>query len=450
MFTILAAAFVGVAWTRPHLLFGAVLLSTLFVRTLEHITANSAVGLIDDVLVVFAVIYGCKERMKGNARVKYPGFGWFLVFFASGIISSVVNGGGINAVAIGGAFLASKFLLIGWAAAQTRWEEDHIRWLIRGGGVTCLVVGLGVLGNLAAPGLWNSVFTVGGGPIVRFGQASLVGPFIHPVDLAFFCGLALLASTSHIALFGSSWKSRAIQLACGMALLLTFRRKEILGTILALGALVMRRRRAGSLWLYVFVILISVLAFLPFISTVVQDLVASYGSVEGGEGRTLLSVGAARLANQYLPLGAGFGRFASRTAAVNYSPEYYQLGLDRVYGLGPGDRGFFLTDTSWPAVLGETGVLGTVAFIVGWCCIFRSFRQVSRDSSDITRFLGDLGVGWVVFLMIESTGAAVFSSPPMFAFVPFLAGLVASLSGETAGRPGHSRPGLVRSLRGAH
>ena len=66
------------------------------------------------------------------------------------------------------------------------------------------------------------------------------------------------------------------------------------------------------------------------------------------------------MARDHLPIGAGFGMYGSHLSRAEYSPIYAQYGLDRVPLLGP-DQPYAVTDTYWPMVLGETGLIGLLA-----------------------------------------------------------------------------------------
>ena len=93
----------------------------------------------------------------------------------------------------------------------------------------------------------------------------------------------------------------------------------------------------------------------------------------------------ALVGRDYFPLGAGLGRYGSWLSREHYSPLYAEYGLNDVRGLAParpaGDglrarvAAPSATDTFWPAILGEMGVIGLIAYLgfmatLGWMLWF--------------------------------------------------------------------------------
>ena len=80
--------------------------------------------------------------------------------------------------------------------------------------------------------------------------------------------------------------------------------------------------------------------------------------------RLILTNDGIQIANNYFPIGSGFGSFASSMAAQYYSKLYMKLGYYRKkdIGMGEGRKGNFLSDTFWPIVIAQTGWLGLFSF----------------------------------------------------------------------------------------
>ena len=76
--------------------------------------------------------------------------------------------------------------------------------------------------------------------------------------------------------------------------------------------------------------------------------------------RVALYAGSVAIARDEFPLGVGMGRYGSQMSREEYSPVYQRYQLHRVFGLRE-HRPIAVTDTFWPMVLGETGVIGFVA-----------------------------------------------------------------------------------------
>lgn len=72
-------------------------------------------------------------------------------------------------------------------------------------------------------------------------------------------------------------------------------------------------------------------------------------------------------ANEFFPLGSGFGTYGSYVAAHNYSPLYISYGFETVWGLGRLDVSNstnFLFDTYYPMIIAEFGYFGLVIFVI--------------------------------------------------------------------------------------
>ena len=176
--------------------------------------------------------------------------------------------------------------------------------------------------------------------------------------------------------------------------------------------------RAGNV-----LVLVIILGMLPAVLALLGPGIfeAVFGDLElyyGGDqlsARSRLTAGGAQIATEHFPLGVGFGRYASATAADYYSPEYTKLGFENIYGVGSGpEMGKYLNDTQWPALLGETGWLGTIAFVVGAVLAAADPAAPGRpDEPAIVRWIRLSGICWFTLIMLDSVAAPAFTSPPV-------------------------------------
>ena len=131
------------------------------------------------------------------------------------------------------------------------------------------------------------------------------------------------------------------------------------------------------------------------------------------DARTALYTTSVLIARDDFPIGAGLGRFGSGVSRDPYSPVYARYGLDQIDGLSP-QHSSYVTDTFWPRILGETGVIGLVALIVFTLVlsvqVWRAARFAHHDAL-IRAFL--LGT-WMVWLeaLAETLASSMFDSPP--------------------------------------
>lgn len=106
----------------------------------------------------------------------------------------------------------------------------------------------------------------------------------------------------------------------------------------------------------------------------------------------------------YFPFGTGFGTFGTGITKTDYSELYYQYGFSDIPGLSP-EFPSYITDTFWPAVLAEFGLIGFFVWSVLLCLMF--FEFYSRGERSGTTPLALL---FIATLLIASTSSgAIFS-----------------------------------------
>lgn len=143
--------------------------------------------------------------------------------------------------------------------------------------------------------------------------------------------------------------------------------------------------------------------------------------------RTALYLGSVAIARDDFPIGAGLGRFGSHMSRVAYSPEYARYGLDRIWGLAP-HVPIAVTDTFWPMILGETGILGFTGVVVFFTALGRDLWRGAGKGAPLLVGTASL---WSLMVfgetMVRSLTSSVFVAPPiaMFVFATFAMALAA-------------------------
>jgi hypothetical protein len=129
----------------------------------------------------------------------------------------------------------------------------------------------------------------------------------------------------------------------------------------------------------------------------------------------------------YFPLGAGFSKFGSWYAAVNYSEYYYMYGCSEVYGLQPGNT-FFATDTFWPMIWGECGFLGTIVYILIlvfiFSCLTRKIWELEKQKK-CGKYNEIILIALYIFIqaVVESLAEPIFNNSPKNIFLAFAVGI---------------------------
>jgi hypothetical protein len=266
---------------------------------------------------------------------------------------------------------------------------------------------------------------------------SVIGPFSHPIDLGQFMALSFVALAAWRATVGRSVLSLVLLVSTGLVAVATARRT-------AIGSIVV-----AWLWLQAKVrstrVIVALLACLPVavvvlaapLATVVTSTYQDYLGIGEPEARTVLTIDSFKVAADHFPGGAGFGRFASAVAATYYSPEYVERGYPTIWGLGQGENGRFLTDTEWPAIIGESGFLGALAFVFGLIAAYRAgLRLWKSGRAPLVRWVGLAAAGWLVTCAVQSVATVTFTGPPVFGLLFGLIGIVCALSDGDRAAPG--------------
>jgi hypothetical protein len=443
----------------PGATVGFTVLAVLFVRPLEHLILVPQLSYLDEALVLLcAVVLPLRRLIRGRRPRAFPGQWWFLGFAAAGVLSGVALG--VAPVTfLSGAAVICKGLVFAWAVAQVDWEERHLNVAARAGAVLVVFCLAATALNLAIPGPWMAVMASDPNAIEARGfLPSLVGPFSHPIDLGQFMALSVIALTAWRIAVRKGPLSFALVVATAAGAVLSARRTAISSLVGGWLWVKAAGRSTGALLAIAVCVPLAALVLAAPIGVVVTSTYEDYlAPHREPEARTVLTVDSVGVAAEHFPTGAGFGRFGSAIAAETYSPEYVERGYPDVWGLGrTAEDGRFLTDTEWPALIGETGFLGTAAFALGLLAIHRTSRQLwSSSGPPVHRWAGLVAAGWTIACLVQSVATVTFTGPPIYGLFFGLVGVVAALSdqrgsetvgaGETLLRPRPEMPTLELS-----
>ena len=117
------------------------------------------------------------------------------------------------------------------------------------------------------------------------------------------------------------------------------------------------------------------------------------------------------LARSQFPFGTGWGTFASTMASKDYSPLYYGLGYDSMYGLQPlyTSSVNFLNDNWFASVVGQLGFFGLAVFIYLIYYILKLvISRIQNENIDSYLLAGMVGIISIIFasgFFTSSSGA---------------------------------------------
>lgn len=418
---------------HPKASMGAAVVYSMVSQTVGTVGGLAVLNYGDELAVVLALGIACARRLIDHRSLRFFAAVWFLLAFATfGLISGVVHSVPWS-ITLTGAFLYLKGPLLGFAIAQLDWRRADLPRIARAGaGVVVAILFLTGL-NAAAPGPWNELVGRTDGAGERGGFTSLTGPFDHPVGLGTTMALAFLAIFFYRTLVRRTPLTLILLLATGFAGVAAFRRKSIVAALVAGFAVRSALPHSRAMFLTSAAILVPVAVVLGWdpLMRIADGTLAEYLTDWERVARIRMSVDGFLLAVASFPLGVGFGRFASFTASDSYSPLYSDLGYERIYGMGRGEMGGFLSDTFWPGPLAETGILGALCYFGAVVMFAVAGWRLMRSASDgHSRWIGAVTVAWFGELLIESVVAPVFASPPMYGLPFAVAGVCLALSAE--------------------
>lgn len=418
---------------HPKRFVAAAILVCLFGKTAAQVTGIGAVDLLDELAIVASMAVCLGPRLlRGQPLRTFPGLGWFVAFVLLGVVSALAAD--VPPVVLGsGTSLAAKGILLSLAVAQLQWTTSDVRRLARGGAFVLVFIVVCSLINLAIPQTWQ--FAVGNIDRLSYRAAipSLIGPFVEPGTLGIMAALGFLALIAWNTTMGGTRTTWMLSAAMALVAVFSFRRKTWVGMGGSFLWLSSRAGRSGVFVTALLAVLGIVVIFASTLLTALNSLVATYlDQANGTAARTVMTRDSFFVALEHFPLGAGFGRFGSETASEFYSPLYLERGYQYIWGLSEAaGNDLFLTDTMWPAILGETGIFGFLAFLLALIAIFRRLRRLSVGSVPIVRWLGLTGIAWIFQYLLESTGNPVFVSPPSYVPLFLLVGLLGSFDGTS-------------------
>jgi hypothetical protein len=406
----------------------------LFTDTIELWTGDR-IKLFDEIVIpVIALMTLVTRRHVIRARIHPVRETAVVILLVAAIGSSVLNAVPFTTM-LPGLLLLGKGLAVFYVALVLDVRREDIDWIARFVlAVGLLVLAVGAL-ELVMPSALQAIGLTSSE--ARAGLPALKSLFYHPQLFGWFCAfIALYLFAHHVVL------KRPLFLVFGLlfsiATILSARRKSIFGLAagLAVGVAVEASHGRAGLgarlrrWVPSAIGVAAIaIAFLPAFATLYQLTIDRYvvpGIVVPGTpgapsdvaepddtpARVALIVGSIEIARDHLPLGGGLGRYGSWISREQYSDLYYQYGLSRIYGLSP-QNPQFVTDTFWPQILGETGVLGMAGYVVFLVVVGIQLWRLARRT-DLPPGVTALALGTAMVFaqtLVESIASPILSSP---------------------------------------
>jgi len=276
----------------------------------------------------------------------------------------------------------------------------------------------------------------------RFGIPSVQSIFVHPGAFGWF--MAFIASYC-FAFFIIARKTGYLvfSILFSLGAVLSMRFKPVAGLLAAIFTafiFISGTKKAKMVIVLILLILIFGSFFGAKMGLLFEDRVYRYLQYQNisDEARNALYAASVRVAGDFFPLGSGLGTFGGWIAALYYSPLYNQYGLSTVYGLEKGGR--FLTDTFWPYLIAQFGVIGILCYAWILIVFFHNAASVFKKAENL--FIKAFALGTLMILaegLVESLAEAVFVGPPQFFFIFAAMGVTFSLQKKKTFTENHIR-----------
>ena len=442
------------AWPKPALLVFA--LFVLFDQTLARWLSDD-LRHVDEVLVPLLFVAALlRTRPWQRGLIEPLRDGALLVMFVASVGSSLISGVPFS-VWLLGLFLLLKVFAFLYVVVWHDFNARDLRQLYP----LVIVLGLAVLAlvpfEINNATLFHQVLNLADTSAPREGLPSVRSVFYQPEVFAWLCafiGLYLVAG--YVVLRRPILLVGAALFAVGT--ILAARRRAIVGVAVALlGGVIQaavqtrsQRATARAWWPAIAGAVLVVVVYLPSLTGLASVTITPDPSAIGigsPDARAALYSTSVAIARDNFPFGAGLGRYGSGVSRDPYSPIYEKYGLDKIDGLSPTNSSF-ASDTFWPRILGETGLIGLVALIVFTLVlgvqVWNAARAPAADGLTRAFLLGT----WIVFVqaIVETLASSMFDSPPRIYLLFGAIGVCLSLARQPAEDRGWSSPSGVASM----
>lgn len=357
----------------------------------------SVFGYVDELIATIAIPFAILQLKRNKFRIskkKNSFLGFLIIFGVAGICGSVrYNYQPIGSVAIPDLFLCVKFWLAIYTGKMLFSKMDLER---NGRGiffhvkiVTTLFCALAVIDNIA------HIYTAN----IRYGIRSTHLFYDSPTAFAAACAflIAVLTIVRPYVNRTRKWFVLLLILMCSSLRSKAF--AAVAAFILIYYFVFYKKKR---------VTFKTLLLFAPLILFMVGDQIEYYffSDIQSDSARYQLLITSILIARDSFPIGAGFGTFGSYMSAIHYSPVYRIYGISNVHGLIEGAT-YFTSDSFWPMILGETGIVGLVSIVI---VIIRMIKRLQLIKSlDLALYAS--GLVCISYLLVISMAESAFVNP---------------------------------------
>lgn len=362
----------------------------LFQNALEEL--STVFTYVDELFALAGIAILCYQAiLKGKIRISRKTEGILIplcIFLVTGILGNLMFGyQPVSAVLID-LYTNLKFffsIVTGYYLLQGIGESNESKGLVFHAKVMALLLFI----LLCA----DQLFQVFESPGTRYGLRVTKLFYSHPTYLA--GAMVFLLSLLTVFYHKKNLPFIAMSLC---VLFFTLRGKAIAGAAIycVIFYFIVIYRKKLRIWHIVLIALVA-------LAVASEQILYYYVELDGTSARSALTRTSFEILKDYFPIGTGFGTYASAQAAEHYSPVYIKYGLYTIHGLSENWTNFG-SDTFWPIIIGQTGFIGTICFLVTIGMLFLRILRIRETS--IPAYAA--GIFVFMYLMISSTSEPAF------------------------------------------
>lgn len=342
------------------------------------------------------------------------------LFSLSGIISCLINSEFILSRVIYSNFLSIKFLIIIISISNLDIKKSTYKNIFEAIIFFAIInVILGIY-NFIFPENYYTLFSFAE-KSYRYGFASLSGLFNHPGKYGWFM---LATSIISYLIYRDEYQKKnkkhfILSIVFAFFALLSFRTKVIMGLAIVIAYEMFVKNIKKINPNKIMIAIIGIMAVIVVFNDLIENTYNLYFTTNIIESaRQSLLTNSIKIMNDYFPLGVGFGQYGSWYARIYYSSYYWKYKMTNVYGLYPSNP-IYATDTYWPAIFGETGIIGATLYIYILYYIFKMLRK--NNSKNL--LVCNIATLLLVQTICESFGEPSFNSSPQCVIVALIIGI---------------------------
>lgn len=357
----------------------------------------SFIDYLDEAITLIGLVYIVMKKLSNSKICVKKETLYLLIFAILGIIGNLRSG--INTqYCILGMFLMLKSYVIYYSFEELNWTKKDVdsmfkilKWMY------IVLITLGIVFYLF-PEI---------SPFSTFGMSSICN---HPAIFATL--LVPFIIYCFVEIVENRRNKLVVPLAIALICVLLANTSKNIVSIGVVGIIYMIASKKKKKYTVMIIAAVVLLFFAePIISVLSTDYEAYILSeTASNRPRMILLRTSLKIAKDYFPTGSGFGTYGSSVARTHYSEIYNQYGINGQNGLSS-TNGIYLTDTYWPAIIGETGFIGAILMCLFLTkLIIRSVKNFRFCIDRKERILAYVAILSFIALVVESLFTSTFFS----------------------------------------